>query len=78
MFDWIRNKFIKYYLKKFSKIVNKDIKITIYDVNSFNKKYYDLAQKSLFSKVNNHMEDGHSSDDFSSPLTNNNLNNSKF
>ena len=65
----------KYFLKKFSKIFHKDLKITTYSVNSFNKRYYDPIQKSLFSQANNHSnEEDHSSDVFSSSITSNNLN----
>ena len=65
----------KYYLKKFSKLVHKDLKITTYSVNSFNKRYYDPIQKSLFSQSNiNIHEDEHSSDVLSSSMTSNTLN----
>ena len=65
----------KYYLRKFSKLVHKDLKITTYRVNSFNKRYYEPIQKSLFSQLNTHInEEEHSSDVFSSSMTSNNLN----
>ena len=64
----------KYFLKKFSKIFHKDLKITTYSVNSYNKRYYDPVQKSLFSQPNNLNEEDHSSDVFSSSVTSNNLN----
>ena len=64
----------KYYLRKFSKLVHKDLKITTYRVNSYNKRYYDPIQKSLFSQLNTHInEEEHSSDVFSSSMTSNNL-----
>ena len=78
----------KYYLLKFSKLLHKDIKITTYSANSYNKRYYDPIRRSLFSQVNTHnTEDDHSSDVFSSSLSNlnynfnfiqNNLNNNNF
>ena len=61
-------------LKRFSKLLHKDIKITTYQTNSFNKRYYDPIQKSLFSQNNQLFEDEHSSDKFSSSLTSNTLN----
>ena len=65
----------KYHLKKFSKLLHKDLKITTYSVNSYNKRFYDPIQKSLFSQVNIHNnEDDRSSDIFSSSMTSNNLN----
>ena len=65
----------QYYLRKFSKIVHKDLKITTYSVNSYNKRYYDPMQKSLFSQSNIHINDeDHSSDVFSSSMTSNTLN----
>ena len=66
----------KYYLKKFSKLLHKDLKITTYSINSYNKRYYEPIQKSLFSQINTHInnEDDHSSDIFSSSLTSNTLN----
>ena len=63
----------KYYLKKFSKLLHKDVKITTYNVNSYNKRYYDPIQKSLFSQVNTHNNDD-DSDKYSSSMTSNNLN----
>ena len=64
----------KYYLRKFSKLVHKDLKITTYTVNSYNKRYYDPIQKSLFSQLNTHInEEEHSSDVFNSSMTSNNL-----
>lgn len=78
----------KYYLLKFSKLLHKDIKITTYSANSYNKRYYDPIRRSLFSQVNTHnTEDDHSSDVFSSSLSNlnynfnfiqNNVNNNNF
>ena len=65
----------KYSLRKFAKLVHKEIKITTYTVNSYSKRNYDPIQKSLFSQGNNHIfEDDHSSDVFSSSMTSNNLN----
>ena len=66
----------KYYLKKFSKLVHKDLKITTYTINSYSKRNYDPIQKSLFSQINIHTnnEDDHSSDVFSSSMTSNTLN----
>ena len=65
----------QYYLRKFSKIVHKDLKITTYSVNSYSKRYYDSMVRSLFSQSNIHMnEEDHSSDVFSSSMTSNTLN----
>ena len=64
----------KYYLRKFSKLVHKDLKITTYAANSYNKRYLDPIQRSLFSHLNyNINEDSHSSDIFNSSMTSNNL-----
>ena len=65
----------KYHLKKFSKLLHKDLKITTYSTNSYNKRFYDPIQKSLFSQFNTHNnDDDHSSDFFSSSMTSITLN----
>ena len=64
----------KHYLRKFSKLVHKDLKITTYTKNSYNKRYYEPNQRFLFSQLNyNINEDSHSSDIFNSSMTSNNL-----
>ena len=65
----------KYSLKKFAKLVHKEMKITTYSVNSYNKRNYESIQKSLFSQGNTHSnEDDYSSDVFSSSITSSSLN----
>ena len=65
----------KHGLQKFAKLVHKEMKITTYSVNSYNKRNYESIQKSLFSQVNTHLnDDDHSSDIFSSSITNTSLN----
>ena len=54
--------------------VHKDIKLTTYNVNSFNKRSYDPVQKSLFSQLYLYGEEEFSSEKLSSSLTSNNLN----
>ena len=64
-----------YSLSFFSKLVNKDIKITTYQNNSLYNNKFDVIQKSIFSQIyNNHEDEDHSSDIFSSSMIINNLN----
>lgn len=65
-------------LKNFGKLLNKDIKISTYFTNSYNKRNYDPAQTALFSQSNHMNEDDVSSDKFSSSMTSNTLSYSSF
>ena len=59
----------KYNLKKFARLVHKEIKITKYTNNSYSKRNYDSTQKSLFSQVSSQsFEEDRSSDHMSSSM----------
>jgi len=61
-------------LKNFGKLLHKDIKISTYIGNSYNKKNNDPIQNSLFSQNTHINDDDISSDKFSSSMTSNTLN----
>ena len=63
----------RYSLERFSKLIHKDIKITIYQNNPSNKKNYDSAVKSIFSQAYLFEED-EINDKFSTSMMTSNLN----